>query len=123
MTFDYNLLNLQARNVESVKWERRIIANSERSSWNALTTASTPAEATRKTAAFEALPSVESVESVATLIPEDQDRRLPLVRALQPLLSDFPQTLPTPQSVSIPDLLRTLDKLKLKIRADSEDVS
>jgi uncharacterized protein len=121
VTFDYNLLNLQARSVESVKWERRIIANSERSSWNALTTASTPAEATRKTAAFEALPSVESVESVATLIPEDQERRLPLVRALQPLLSDFPQALPTPHGVSVPDLLRTLDKLKLKIRADNED--
>jgi hopanoid biosynthesis associated RND transporter like protein HpnN len=121
VTFDYNLLNLQARSVESVKWERRIIANSERSSWNALTTASTPAEATRKTAAFEALPSVESVESVATLIPEDQEQRLPLVRALQPLLSDFPQMLPVPHSVSVPDLLRTLDKLKLKIRADNEE--
>lgn len=121
VTFDYNLLNLQAREVESVKWERRIIANSERSSWNALTTASTPAEAIRKAAAFEALPSVESVESVASLIPEDQEQRLPLVRALQPLLNGFPQTLEAPHSVNIPDLLRTLDKLKLKIRADNEE--
>ena len=121
VTFDYNLLNLQARNVESVKWERRIIANSERSSWNALTTASTPAEAIRKAAAFEALPTVESVESVASLIPEDQEQRLPLVRALQPLLNGFPQTLEAPHSVNIPDLLGILDKLKLKIRADNEE--
>lgn len=121
VTFDYNLLNLQAREVESVKWERRIIANSERSSWNALSTASTPAEATRKTAAFEALPSVESVESVASLLPEDQEQRLPLVRALQPLFSTFPQGIPAPDVVNIPELLRTLDKLKLKIHEDNEN--
>jgi predicted RND superfamily exporter protein len=47
VTFDYNLLNLQARELESVKWERRIIAESEHSSWNALSAASTPAEAAK----------------------------------------------------------------------------
>lgn len=120
VTFDYNLLNLQAREVESVKWERRIIAETERSSWNALSAASTPAEAARKAAAFAALSSVESVESVASLLPENQEQRVPLVRILQPLLHNFPQTLTTRHSVNVPDLLRTLDKLKLKIRADND---
>ncbi|NOT56490.1 MAG: MMPL family transporter [Deltaproteobacteria bacterium] len=120
VTFDYNLLNLQAREVESVKWERRIIANSERSSWIALSAASTPEEAARKAAAFAALSSVESVESVASLLPEDQERRMPLVQALQPVLHEFPQALETPQSVQVPDLLRTLEKLKLKLREDND---
>ena len=120
MSFDYNLLNLQARGTESVEWEKRIIADSERSSWNALATAPTPAEAMRKAAAFKALSSVESVESVASLIPSDQEERLPLVRALQPLLSDLPPTLASPTPVEVPDLQRTLDKLKLKIREEND---
>lgn len=121
VTFDYNLLNLQAHEVESVKWEHRILANSERSSWNALATAPTPAKAAQKAAAFAALSSVESVESIASLIPEDQEQRVPLVQALRPLLSGFPQTFETPAPVNIPDLLRTLDKLKLKIREDNAE--
>ena len=87
MSFDYNLLNLQAQGTESVEWEKRIIENSERSSRDALATAPTPEEAIRKAAAFTALSSVESVESVASLIPSDQAERIELVHALQPLLS------------------------------------
>jgi hopanoid biosynthesis associated RND transporter like protein HpnN len=120
ISFDYNLLNLQARGTESVKWEKRILANSERSSWNALATAPTAAEAMRKAEAFKALSSVETVESVASLIPSDQEERLQLVRTLQPLLSDLPPTLPSPAAVDVPDLQRTLDKLKLKIREESD---
>lgn len=121
VSFDYNLLNLQAHGSESVEWEKRIIANSERSSWNALATASTPAEAMRKAAAFKTLPAVEVVESVASLIPEEQDERLALVRALQPVLSDLPPTLLSPSPVDVRDLQRTLDKLKLKVRENNED--
>ncbi len=119
-TFDYNLLNLQARDVESVKWERRIITESDRSSWNALSAATTPAEAAHKAAAFAALSSVQSVESVASLLPEDQEQRMPLVHALQPLLQNFPQTLATPRPVNSAELVRTLEKLKLKIREDND---
>ncbi|MBI3802125.1 MAG: MMPL family transporter [Deltaproteobacteria bacterium] len=121
VSFDYNLLNLQARGTESVKWEKRILANSERSSWNALSTAPTAMEAMRKAAAFQALSSVETVESVASLIPSEQEDRLPLVRALQPWLNDLPPTLASPAPVNVPDMQRTLDKLKLKIREESDE--
>ncbi len=121
LSFDYNLLNLQARGTESVKWEKRIIENSERSSWNALTTASTPAEAMRKAAAFRQLSSVESVESVASLIPEQQEERLALVHALSPAFSNLPPALPPTAPVDVRDLQGTLEKLKLKIRTDNTE--
>jgi uncharacterized protein len=121
MSFDYNLLNLQAHGTESVEWEKRILENSERSSRDALATASSPDEAMRKAAAFEALSSVESVESVGSLIPSGQEERIPLVQALQPLFSDMPPTLAAPAPVNLPDLLRTLDKLKLKIREENTE--
>jgi hopanoid biosynthesis associated RND transporter like protein HpnN len=121
MSFDYNLLNLQAHGTESVEWEKRIIENSERSSRDALATAPTPEEAIRKAAAFEALSSVETVESVASLIPPEQSERIALVGKLQPLLSNLPPTLAAPAPVDVPDLQRTLDKLKLKIRTDNDE--
>lgn len=119
--FDYDLLNLQAHGTPSVEWERRIIAHSERASWNALATATSPQAAVQKAAAFEALPVVETVESVASFIPADQDRRLPLVRALQPLLADLPPTLAATQPVVVPALRRSLDQIRFKVRESNED--
>jgi hypothetical protein len=121
LSFDYNLLNLQAHGTESVKWEKRIIENSERSSRDALATASSPEEAMRKSAAFEALSSVESVESVGSLIPSGQEERIQLVQTLQPLFNDMPPTLAEPAPVNLSDLSRTLDKMKLKIREDNTE--
>ena len=118
--FDYNLLNLQGRGVESVVWEKRILEDSERSSWKALATATTLEEARSKASAFEALPAVEDVESIASLIPSDQELRIERVRSLKPLLSAFPDRIGSPAPVEVPGLQRTLGKLKFKIRSDSE---
>jgi hopanoid biosynthesis associated RND transporter like protein HpnN len=121
ISFDYNLLNLQAHGTESVEWELRIIHNSERSSRDALATASSPEEAMRKAAAFEALSAVETVESVASLIPSGQEERIQLVQALRPLLEDLPPVLAVPPTVNIPALRRTLDNLRLKFQEESAD--
>ncbi len=122
VSFDYNLLNLQAHGTESVEWERRIIANSERSSWNALATAPTPEAARHKAQAFAALPSVETVESVASLIPDGQQERFSILAAIRPLLSELPPLRRSPQEVEVGQFERTLDKLRLKIRAQ-ENIS
>ena len=120
LTFDYNLLNLQARNTESVIWEERIIENSQRSSWKALSTAPTLEETERQTAAFEALPAVESVESVASLIPEDQETRLERVQALKPLVGGFPAEIGPPAPVEAKDVQQSLAKLRFKLRQGKE---
>lgn len=120
VSFDYNLLHLQAHGTESVEWEMRIIKNSERSSWNVLATASSLEEAVRKAAAFASLPTVEAVESVASLIPNGQEERLQLIQTLQPLLRDLPPTLAPTTPVDVSDLRRTLDKLRLKVREEND---
>ncbi len=121
VTFDYNLLHLQARGTESVQWELRIIEQAGRSSWFALATASSLTEAAQKAAQFEALSSVEKVETIASLVPDQQEERLQLVRALPPLFAGLPATLPAPVPVDAEELKRTLEKIKLKIRQDNED--
>ncbi|MEW6439968.1 MAG: MMPL family transporter [bacterium] len=120
IAFDYNLLNLQARGVESVKWEKRILKDSERSSWRALAAAASLDETTRKAAAFEARPSVEDVESIAMMIPKEQERRIELVRSLKPLLQDFPQEIGSVTSADVGSLKTTLGKLRFKIRSGNE---
>src|SRR5262249_4582877 len=82
VTFDYNLLHLQARGTESVQWELRLIKQAGRSSWFALATASSLSEAAQKAAQFAALSSVEKVETIASLVPDHQEERLQLVRTL-----------------------------------------
>lgn len=123
VSFDYNLLNLQARGTESVDWEHRIIENSHRSSWNALATAATPDATSAKARTFAALPSVDRVESIAALVPEQQDERMEALTRLRPLIADLPQPVDAPQPVEIDRLLTTLDKLRLKIRDESDDDS
>ena len=121
VTFDYNLLNLQAHGTESVEWEKRIIANSERASWYALATAPTAAEAIGKAAAFAALSSVETVESVASFIPSGQEQRLPLVQTLRPLLEHLPPALTAPAPVEVPVLQQSLDQIRFKVRASNTE--
>ena len=70
--FDYNLLNLQAKGVESVRWEERILAETGRSGFTAFATASTLPELQRKQEAFARLSSVSKVESLLLLYPDQQ---------------------------------------------------
>ena len=74
--FDYNMLKLQARGVESVLWEERILAKAGRSGLTALATASSLDEFQRKRDAFAALPSVSKVESVLMLVPDHQAEKV-----------------------------------------------
>jgi len=120
LSFDYNLLHLQARGTESVTWELRLIAQAGRSSWFALATAPSLAEAAQKAARFAALPSVETVETITSLVPEGQEERLQLVRALSPFFTGLPARLAAPGAVDIAALKRTLERIKFKFQEDQE---
>ena len=96
----------------------RIIENSERSSWYALATASSLAEGAQKTAWFEVLPAVESVESIASLLPQQQEERIRRVRELAPFFVELPLTLPLPRPVDVEGLKSTLERIKFKLQED-----
>ena len=80
--FDYNMLKLQAKGVESVAWEERILTRAGRSGVTALATASGLDELRRKRDAFAALPSVSQVESVLMLVPDGQPEKAKLIEQL-----------------------------------------
>src|SRR5262249_12237070 len=80
VTFDTNMLKLQAKGVESVYWEQRILASAGRSGFTALSTAGTLDELRRKRDAFTRLGSVSEVESLLMLLPDAQAEKIRMIQ-------------------------------------------
>ena len=119
--FDYNLLNLQAEDTESVVWENRLHDGSGRSSWYALSMVDSLDELRRRTDRFEALPAVERVDSIASLIPEDQDSRMPLVKQLGNSITDIEGDWANPEPIMVDDLQTLLSKIRFKLQRDPRE--
>ena len=102
LTYDHNLLNLQARGLDSVRWEHQLIDRAAGATWDAMSIAHTRDEALALKAKYEALPEVGRVVEVASLVPADQDRKLPVVRAIHDKLEPLPpaKNLPAPSGSS-----------------------
>jgi len=88
VNFDYNLLNLQAKGLESVAYAHKLMKSSENSGYFAVATAKTPEEAAARTKALEALPTVDHVVSIASFVPDDQERKLAELAAMRAELAD-----------------------------------
>ena len=116
LKFDGNVLRLQAKGTESVTWELKIIRQSKRSISYGVILAKSLEEVREKTLALEALPSVSEVESIAMVIPKDQERKLRLARELSPILVgvNLAQLSP-PAPVDLDELLITLQRIKAKM--------
>jgi hopanoid biosynthesis associated RND transporter like protein HpnN len=89
--YDHNLLHLQARDLDSVKWELTLIDHTAGASWHAQSYTATAAEALALKARFEQLPEVSRVVEVASLVPPDQDRKLGLLRDIRHRLRHLPE--------------------------------
>jgi preprotein translocase subunit SecF len=88
--YDHNLLNLQAKGLESVRWEMKLIENTAGASLHALSCTRTREEALALKKQFEQLPEVSQVVEVASLVPLDQPRKLDLLRDIHHQLRWLP---------------------------------
>jgi hypothetical protein len=88
--YDHNLLNLQAPQMDSVRWEKKLIEHMSDSSWYAVSWTTTPEEALALKAKYEQLPEVSTVVTVASLLPPDQDRKIELLRDIHQRLRKLP---------------------------------
>jgi hopanoid biosynthesis associated RND transporter like protein HpnN len=119
VSYDHNLLHLQARDLDSVKWELRLIEKTAGASWHGLSYTSTPEQALALKERYTRLPEVSRVVEVASLVPADQDRKLEQLRDIQQRLRRLPEpgTVGRLVDTFIPDLLglgnlsRGLDQL------------
>lgn len=119
--FDYNLLNLQAKGTESVIWEHRLLDASGRSSWYALSTADTIPELQQQKARFAALPMVERVESLASLLPTDQEARGALLADIAPLVDTVSGAWTEVSPVDPEEMSSVLEKIRFKLQRPTTD--
>ncbi|HKI32063.1 MAG TPA: MMPL family transporter [Gemmataceae bacterium] len=89
--YDHNLLHLQARDLDAVKWEMTLIEHTDGASWHALSTTNTPEEALALKARYEKLPEVSRVVEIASLVPREQDRKVVLLREISTMLQRLPE--------------------------------
>jgi len=83
ISFDYNLMNLQAKGLESVSYAYKLMRSKENAGYFAALTAGSRAEAAAKTRALEALPTVDHVVSLATFVPDGQKEKLAELAAIR----------------------------------------
>jgi hypothetical protein len=88
--FDFNLLNLQAQGMESVKYERKLITESDESTWFTNAVANSPAESAKLAEQFRKLPTVRKVEDITSVVPLDQKARMFLIRKMAPAFAKIP---------------------------------
>src|SRR5262249_17383700 len=88
--YDHNLLNMQAQNLDSVRWERKLIDPTAGMDWHALSWTSTPEEALALKARYEKLDGVSIVVTAADLVPREQERKLEFLRDINGRLRQLP---------------------------------
>ena len=88
ISFDYNLMNMQAKGLESVEYAHKLMRSKENSGYFAVVTASSPTEAAAKSKALETLPTVDHVVNVFSFVADEQEKKLALLAGLRRELAD-----------------------------------
>lgn len=88
MRFDYDLLALLPRGVESVEWQERIVEEGEQSVYFAVSLTRSLEEARERTARLRALPTVGDVMGIGLLFPPDEAAKLARLRDVRAELGD-----------------------------------
>jgi hypothetical protein len=88
--YDHNLLNLQSAELDSVRWEHKLLERTAGASWCALSQAGSQEQARQLKERYEKLPEVSRVVEVSSLVPTEQERKLPLLREINAQLRGLP---------------------------------
>ncbi|ABA89322.1 efflux pump, RND superfamily, putative [Syntrophotalea carbinolica DSM 2380] len=106
--FNYNLLELQAEGLESVRYEKRMIEDSDESTWYAVSVANDVTQLNRLREQFKALDTVGKTESLSDYLPQNQQRKAALFRQAAARLGNLPTA---PGAAGPVDAQRMLDAL------------
>jgi hopanoid biosynthesis associated RND transporter like protein HpnN len=123
MRFDYNLMNLQAKGLQSVEYAYMLMRSKENSGYFAVVAARDKEEARLLTERLEKLPSVDHVVSMAALVPDQQEAKLAELAGLKQVMD---QIKPMPyeenlQPMALPAVFENfhdrVEKLKIALEA------
>ncbi len=116
--FDYNLLNLQAEGIESVNYEMKILENSERSAWYGALIVNSFEEVLSTKKLLERLSSVDSVSSIASIIPDRQEEKINQIHKISDFFKQLPQKTMKEDPVDVENLATILKKINFKLRKE-----
>ena len=94
LDYDHNLLNLQPDGLESVQVEKKLLEECDQSVWYALSIADSREQLLERKARLEALPSVERIDEIASLLPGDEDLKRPAIERIGGRLATLPERPP-----------------------------
>ena len=124
LVYDHNLLNLQAKGLESVATQKRIFEASKHSLLYAISLADSAEEAREWKTKFEALPTVHRVEELASRMPAyPPEQTKLLVQGFHALLAHLPQEPPPPPQADHLAVGQALEDLFETMRARKDPVS
>lgn len=124
LVYDHNLLNLQAKGLESVAAQKRIFEASKHSLLFAISLADSAEEARQMTARFNALPSVHRVEELASRLPTSPPSETKLlVQTYHSLLARLPAEPDAPEPADHRVVGTSLESLYEHFRDQTDPVS
>jgi hopanoid biosynthesis associated RND transporter like protein HpnN len=94
LDYDHNLLNMQADGLESVEVEKKLLTECDQSVWYALSIADSREQLLERKAKLEALPSVERIDEIASLLPLDEELKQPTIARIRDRLATLPERPP-----------------------------
>jgi hopanoid biosynthesis associated RND transporter like protein HpnN len=94
LAYDHNLLNMQAEGLESVAVEKKLLEECDQSVWYALSISDSREQLLELKKKLVALPSVERVDEIASLLPVDEELKRPLIERIRSRLASLPERPP-----------------------------
>jgi hopanoid biosynthesis associated RND transporter like protein HpnN len=94
LEYDHNLLNMQADGLESVAVEKKLLEECDQSVWYALSIADSREQLLDRKERLMALPSVERVDEIASLLPVDEELKRPIIERIRGRLASLPERPP-----------------------------
>ena len=127
MKFDYDLLKLQPRGVDSVMWQDRITRDGGQSIWSAVSIADSLETARQRTELFKQMDTVGHVHGIGLLFPPHEREKLErlgqvrqkVATAAAAVLSETASGDKVVPDPAVPGLMTTLSTMRLAMRAAS----
>jgi len=112
VSFDYNLLHMQSAGLPAVQYEMKLIHGAGKSVLYGAVVTDSLAQATRWQERLERLPSVASVDSMASYLAVDQMHELALIHQIKAQVADIEFAEVDPKPVDLTELRQTLGALQ-----------
>ncbi|MGD0585688.1 MAG: MMPL family transporter [Oryzomonas sp.] len=114
MRFDYNLMNMQAKGLQSVEYAYKLMRSKENSGYFAVVTARNEDEAKQLAERLERLPSVDHVVSLPSLVPDHQQAKLTELAAIRQVMAEV-NPVPYEENLRVMELPKVFEKFRDRV--------